>query len=53
MPGTGDNHTRKAEEQEAERKRLAEQKSADQEGSVKEPENGASEVQAGKIIGNG
>lgn len=53
MPGTDNHDQRKAEDQEAERKRLAEEKSADDKGAVKEPESDSRERQAGKIIGNG
>ena len=53
MPNTEDDDPRKALDQEAERKRQAAEPSADDKGAVKEPESGAAERQAGKIIGNG
>jgi hypothetical protein len=53
MPGTDDNHTRKAEEQEAERKRHPEQHSEDDKTAVKEPESVKPQLEGYKIIGNG
>ncbi len=52
MPGTDDHDQRKAQDQEAERKRHAEENSAEDK-AIKEPESGSSKVEAGKIIGNG
>ncbi|WP_156392813.1 hypothetical protein [Rhizobium sp. Root1220] len=53
MPSPEERDPHKAQDQEAERKRLAEQKSADEKGAVKEPESASHTQEAGKIIGNG
>jgi len=53
MPRTDETDTRRAHDQEADRNRLAEEKSANDKSAVKEPEGSAVEHQASKIIGNG
>ncbi|MBB3544116.1 hypothetical protein [Rhizobium sp. BK399] len=53
MPSKDDHDQHKAHDQEAERKRHAEEKSAEGKAAVKEPESATVEHQAGKIIGNG
>ncbi len=53
MPSADNHDQRKAQDQEAERKHHAEEKSADDKRAVKEPESDSRERQAGKIIGNG
>ena len=53
MPSADNHDQRKAQDQEAERKHHAEDKSADDKRAVKEPESDSRECQAGNIIGNG